>query len=115
MRMKNRTFELTPKQSICSTGHRLRNGSVSALYSVGNSCWVGAAAVPREKRRKNSMVVLRNSKITVNQSADVATVFQDLLRLEDRIDQDKEHFYGMHVNSRQQINHLLIVYTELYM
>ena len=37
------------------------------------------------------MVVLRNRNIEIRDSRDVATVFQDLLRLEDSIDQDKEH------------------------
>jgi DNA repair protein RadC len=50
------------------------------------------------------MVLLRNSKTEIGEAQDVARVFQDLLRLEDRIDQDKEHFYVMHVNARQQIN-----------
>jgi DNA repair protein RadC len=49
------------------------------------------------------MVILRNSTIEIRDSRDVATVFQDLLRLEDSIDRDKEHFYVMHVNARQQI------------
>jgi DNA repair protein RadC len=50
------------------------------------------------------MVVLRNSTIEIRDARDVARVFQDLFRLEDRIDQDKEHFYVMHVNTRQRIN-----------
>jgi DNA repair protein RadC len=50
------------------------------------------------------MVVLQNSNIYIGEPAAVATVFQDLLSLEDRIDQDKEHVYVMHVNSRRQIN-----------
>jgi DNA repair protein RadC len=52
------------------------------------------------------MVVLRNSKITIGEAAasDAAKVFQDLLNLEDAIDRDKEHFYVMHVNARQQVN-----------
>src|ERR671918_565322 len=50
------------------------------------------------------MVLLRNSTIEIRDSRDVATVFQDLLRLEDRIDQEREHVYVMHVNSRRQIN-----------
>jgi DNA repair protein RadC len=50
------------------------------------------------------MVVLRNSNTTIRESADVATVFQDLFNLEDTIDRGKEHFYVMHVNARQQIN-----------
>jgi DNA repair protein RadC len=50
------------------------------------------------------MVVLRNSKILIRQSEDVALVFQDLLKLEDTIDRDKEHFYVMHINARQQVN-----------
>jgi DNA repair protein RadC len=50
------------------------------------------------------MVVLRNSSIEIRDARDVATIFQDLLRLEDRIGQDKEHFYVMHVNVRQHVN-----------
>jgi DNA repair protein RadC len=50
------------------------------------------------------MVILRNSTIEIRDARDLACVFQDLLRLEDRTDQDKEHFYVMHVNARQRIN-----------
>jgi DNA repair protein RadC len=49
------------------------------------------------------MVVLQNSTTQIGEVADVAKVFQDLLELEDTIDKDKEHFYVMHVNARQQI------------
>jgi DNA repair protein RadC len=50
------------------------------------------------------MVLLRHSKIKIGEATDVAKVFQDLLSLEDKIDQDKEHFYVMHVNARQQVH-----------
>jgi DNA repair protein RadC len=50
------------------------------------------------------MVVLRNTKIRINQAEDVAKVFQDLLRLEDTIDQDKEHVYVMHLDSHHRFN-----------
>jgi DNA repair protein RadC len=50
------------------------------------------------------MVLLRYSNTTIREAADVATVFQDLLELEDTIDKDKEHFYVMHVNAREQVN-----------
>jgi DNA repair protein RadC len=50
------------------------------------------------------MVVLRNSTIEIRNPRDVASVFQNLLNLEDSIDKDKEHFYVMHVNSRRHIN-----------
>jgi DNA repair protein RadC len=50
------------------------------------------------------MVLTRNSTLAIRDSRDVATVFQDLLSLEDRIDRDKEHFYVMHVNARQQVH-----------
>jgi DNA repair protein RadC len=49
------------------------------------------------------MVVLQNSNTYIGEPAAVAQVFQDLLALEDAIDRDKEHFYVMHVNARQQI------------
>ena len=50
------------------------------------------------------MVLLRHSKIKIGEATDVAKVFQDLLSLEDKIDQDKEHFYVMHVNARHKVN-----------
>jgi DNA repair protein RadC len=50
------------------------------------------------------MVLTRNSTIEIRDSRDVAAVFQDLLSLEDTIDRDKEHFYVMHVNARQQVH-----------
>jgi len=50
------------------------------------------------------MVLTRNSTIEIRDSRDVATVFQDLLSLEDTIDRDKEHYYVMHVNARQQVH-----------
>ena len=34
---------------------------------------------------------------------DVAKVFIDLLALEDKIDQDKEHFYVMHLDVRSRV------------
>jgi DNA repair protein RadC len=50
------------------------------------------------------MVLLRHNKMTIRDAADVAKVFQDLLRLEDKIDRDKEHFYVMHLDSHRRIN-----------
>jgi DNA repair protein RadC len=55
------------------------------------------------------MVVLRNSKTKIGEAADVAKVFQDLLTLEDRTHQDKEHVYVMHLNSRRQITMVELV------
>jgi DNA repair protein RadC len=49
------------------------------------------------------MVLLRHSTITIDQATDAAVVFQGLFAHEDRIDQDKEHFYVMHLDSRRQI------------
>ena len=55
------------------------------------------------------MVLLRHTNIKIGHAAKVARIFQDLLRLEDSIDQDKEHFYVMHVDSRHQINMVELV------
>jgi hypothetical protein len=49
------------------------------------------------------MVLTRNSTIEIRKARDVATVFQDLLRLEDTIDWDKEHYYVMHVDARRHV------------
>ena len=50
------------------------------------------------------MTYLQKSKITIESSKDVAKVFLDLLTLEDKIDQDKEHFYVMHLDFRNRVN-----------
>src|ERR687894_3149333 len=50
------------------------------------------------------MVLTRNSILAIRDARDVATIFQDLLELEDTIDRDKEHYYVMHVNARQQVH-----------
>jgi DNA repair protein RadC len=49
------------------------------------------------------MTYLQNSKIEIKESQDVVRVFLDLLALEDAIDQDKEHFYVMHLNTRNRV------------
>jgi DNA repair protein RadC len=50
------------------------------------------------------MIYLQDSKIKIHDSIHVAKVFLDLLLLEDTIDQDKEHFYVMHLDTRSRIN-----------
>ena len=55
------------------------------------------------------MVYLQNSKITVQNSQQIAKVFQDLLLLEDTIDQDKEHFYVMHLDVRSRVKMVELV------
>jgi DNA repair protein RadC len=55
------------------------------------------------------MVLLRHCNITINHAADVAKLFQELLSLEDTIDQDKEHFYVMHVDSHSRITMIELV------
>jgi DNA repair protein RadC len=55
------------------------------------------------------MVYLQNSKIQIENTPQVAKVFQDLLLLEDEIDQDKEHFYVMHLNVKSQVKMVELV------
>ena len=55
------------------------------------------------------MVYLQDSKIKVQGSEQVAKVFQDLLLLEDEIDQQKEHFYVMRLDTRSRINMVELV------
>ena len=49
------------------------------------------------------MTYLQKSKITIENSNHVARVFLDLLALEDKIDQEKEHFYVMHLDIRSRV------------
>jgi DNA repair protein RadC len=55
------------------------------------------------------MIYLRDSKITVQGSKEVANVFLDLLTAEDDVDQGKEHFYVMHLDTRSRINMVELV------
>jgi DNA repair protein RadC len=50
------------------------------------------------------MIYLQDSKIKIQDSRHVAQVFLDVLLLEDRVDQEKEHFYVMHLDTRSRIN-----------
>src|SRR3954469_14796536 len=55
------------------------------------------------------MVYLKDSKIAVHGAEQIAGVFRDLLRLEDPIDQAKEHFYVMHLDIRSRVNMVELV------
>lgn len=55
------------------------------------------------------MIYLQDSKIKIHGSEQVAKVFIDLLYLEDEIDQEKEHFYVMHLDTRSRINMVELV------
>jgi DNA repair protein RadC len=49
------------------------------------------------------MIVLKETDILASDAQAVASVFQDLLAGEDALDRDKEHFYVMHLDSRNTV------------
>ena len=55
------------------------------------------------------MVYLKNSKIQIENTKQIVKVFQDLLLLEDEIDQEKEHFYVMHLNAKSRVKMVELV------
>ena len=55
------------------------------------------------------MIYLKDSKIKVKDTQQVAKLFCDLLQLEDAVDQSKEHFYVMHLDIRSRINMIELV------
>ena len=55
------------------------------------------------------MIVLKDTKITASDVKVVAKVFQDLLAVEDAIDQDKEHYYVMHIDARNKVKMVELV------
>jgi DNA repair protein RadC len=75
-------------------------GKKNKVFSFPNN----TGAEDAKKEKNPTMVLLRQSKLTIGQAADVAKVFQDLLKLEDSIDQDKEYFYVCHLDSHRRIN-----------
>ena len=64
--------------------------------------------VSQAEERKH-MIVLKDTKITATDSKSVAKVFQDLLTVEDTIDQDKEHYYVMHIDARNKVKMVELV------
>jgi len=55
------------------------------------------------------MKFLENSNITISEPKQLAKVFQDLLKLEDNIDIEKEHFYVMHMDTRNKVKMVELV------
>ena len=55
------------------------------------------------------MIVLKDTEITASEPGVVAKVFQDLLAIEDSIDQDKEHYYVMHIDARNKVKMVELV------
>jgi DNA repair protein RadC len=55
------------------------------------------------------MIYLKNSKIKAQGIQEIVKVFQDLLHLEDEIDQEKEHFYVMHLDTKNRVKMVELV------
>src|SRR4051794_36460591 len=55
------------------------------------------------------MIYFKDCKIKVNSAREVAKVFQDLIALGDQIEQEKEHYYVMHLDTRNQVKMVELV------
>ena len=55
------------------------------------------------------MVLLANAQTKLVDTTDAVMVLRDLLKTEDSIDQDKEHFYVIHLNTRSVIKTVELV------
>ncbi len=55
------------------------------------------------------MVLIRNSKTKLLDTNDAVKVLRDLLKIEDEIDQEKEHFYVIHLDTRSVIKTVELV------
>ena len=55
------------------------------------------------------MVLLANAQTKLIDTTDAVTVLRDLLKTEDSIDRDKEHFYVIHLNTRSVIKTVELV------
>src|SRR5947208_2130407 len=60
-------------------------------------------------KTNSNMVYLKDSKMKIKDTQQVAKVFRDLLHLEDEINQAKEHFYVMHLDMRSQLKMVELV------
>ncbi len=55
------------------------------------------------------MLLLKNAAIKLLSAQDAVTVLRDLLRAEDEIDRDREHFFVLHLNTRSVIETVELV------
>ena len=55
------------------------------------------------------MIVFDKKNIRISKPEDIAKILQAILKSEDKIDQDKEHFYAIHLNSRNIIKLIELV------
>jgi DNA repair protein RadC len=61
------------------------------------------------KRRKMEIKVREVRKKSITKPEDVAKILQDILKVEDKYDQDKEHFWVLGLNSRNVLQYLELV------
>jgi len=54
-------------------------------------------------------MIVFDKNITVKRPEDIAKILQDILRTEDKIGQEKEHFYTIHLNHRNNIKLIELV------
>jgi hypothetical protein len=79
------------------------------LLLKSSACKESKARLTFQEKIIQNMIYLQDSKITVQDSQQVAKVFYHLLLLEDTIDQQKEHFYVMHLDTQSRINMVELV------
>lgn len=48
-------------------------------------------------------MIVFDKKVQINNPQDIARILQSILKSEDKVDQDKEHFYSIHLDSRNKI------------
>ena len=48
-------------------------------------------------------MIVFDKNVAIKNPIDIAKILQDILKTEDKIDQEKEHFYIIHLNNRNNI------------
>lgn len=55
------------------------------------------------------MIIREATKETVSRSDDVARILTEILRVEDQVDQDREHFWVVGLNTRNKVKYVELV------
>jgi len=71
--------------------------------------WLEEVPVVVRQHIVGYMVYLKNRNIKVLRTEDVVKVFQDILALEDQIEQEKEHYYVMHLDTKSKVKMVELV------
>jgi len=80
-----------------------------ASFSISVKTWEGATHYYFSKKIKTMVIKISEKKKDITNPKDIFEILSSILKKEDKIDQDKEHFWVFHLDVRNRIKVLEII------